>query len=132
MRLDQISGWALMAIQCGALVVVTPALFVIGLGCRRSRAARWGSLVTAVVIGAGIAALLLRSDEAAVASYLFASCLFLLGTVVMSVFLLAAIPRTRGAAPWAMAAGGVMIVSFVLTYYALFTFTPLTWLQRAG
>ena len=50
----------------------------------------------------------------------------------MAVFLLAAIPQTRGAAVGATLAGGVMVVTFVLTYYGLLTFLPVKWLQVSG
>jgi hypothetical protein len=132
MRFDQLSGWTLMAIQAIALVVVTPTLLLIGIAFRRSRVARWGSMLAAVVVGGVIAATTLHADERVVASYLFASILFLLGTVMMSVFLLAAIPQTRGAAPGAIVAGGLLIVAFVLTYWTLATFTPLKWLQSTS
>jgi hypothetical protein len=132
MRFDQISGWALMTLQILALGVVTPALWLIGVAFGRSRLARWTSMLAAVVLGGAIAAMLLRSDEAVVAGYLFASCLFLFGTVMMAVFLLAAMPRTRAAAPGSMVAGLLLIVAFVLTYYVLATVTPLKWLNPAS
>jgi len=129
MRLDQLSGWTLMALQVGALAVVTPALWAIGIAFQRSRGARWGSLLSAAALGAVIAAGILRSDETLVSSFLFAACLFLLGTVMMAVFLLAAIPATRLAALGAMLAGGILIVSFVLSYYVLFIVMPVRWLR---
>ena len=120
-----------MALQVAALAVMTPALWVIGVAFQRSRTARWGSLLSAAALGAVIAAGILRSDEALVSSFLFAACLFLLGTVMMSVFLLAAIPATRIASIGAMLAGGVLIVVFVLSYYILFIVMPVRWLQPA-
>jgi hypothetical protein len=73
-----------------------------------------------------------RSDEALVSSFLFAACLFLLGTAMMSVLLLAAIPQTRSAAPGAALAGGVLVAAFILSYWLLLTFTPVRWLQEGG
>ena len=120
-----------MALQVAALAVVTPALWAIGVAFQRARAARWGSLLAAAALGASIAAGILRSEEALVSSFLFAACLFLLGTVMMSVFLLAAIPATRMAALGATLAGGLLIVAFVLSYYVLFIVMPVRWLQPA-
>ena len=132
MRLDQISGWALMAVQVLALLAVAPILWVIGVAFRQSRQARWATLPVAALAGAAIASGVVHADEAAVSSYLFAATLFLLGTVAMAVFLLAAIPQTRSAAVGAMLAGGVMLVSFILTYWGWLTFTPVKWLQVSG
>lgn len=132
MRLDQVSGWDLMAVQFLGLLVVTPILWLIGVAFQRSRLARWVSLPIAMLAGAAIASGVVHADEAAVSSYLFAATLFLLGTVAMAVFLLAAIPRTRGAAVGATLAGGVMLVAFILTYYGLLTFLPVRWLQVSG
>ena len=130
MRLDQLSGWDLLAIQTIALIVVATTLWAVGVAFRRSRIARWGSLLIAALIGAAIALWILRSDEAVVSAYLFAACLFLLGTVAMSILLLAAIPQTRGAAVGSVAAGGLMIVAFILTYYLAFTFGSPRWITR--
>ena len=97
------SGWELMAVQIVALAIVTPVLWLVGLAFRRARVARWTSMLAAMVAGPAMAAiLLLRADEAAVASYLFATCLFVLGTVMTSVFLSSPpfrrrVPRHRGA-----------------------------------
>ena len=132
MRLDQISGWELMAFQLLALLGVTPVLWLIGAAFQRSRLARWVSLPVAALAGTAIASGVVHADEAVVSPYLFAATLFLLGTVAMAVFLLAAIPQTRGAAVGATLAGGVMVVTFVLTYYALLTFLPVKWLQVSG
>jgi len=129
MRFDQVSGWELMAVQIVALAIVTPVLWLVGLAFRRARVARWTSMLAAMVAGAAMAAILLRADETAVASYLFATCLFVLGTVMMSVFLVAAIPQTRAAAPGGAVAGVLLSFTFVATYYVLATMTPLKWLQ---
>jgi len=129
MRFDQVSGWELMGIQVLALVVGTPILWLIGVGFRQSRLARWLSLPAAAVAGAAIASGVVHADEAVVSSYLFAATLFLLGTVAMAVFLLAAIPQTRAAAIGATLAGILLVVAFILTYYVLLTFTPVKWLR---
>ena len=131
-RLDQVSGWQLLAGQVLALMAVTPLLWLIGAACQRSRVARWVSLPVAAVAGAAIASGVVHADEAVVSGYLFAATLFLLGTVGMAVFLLAAIPQTRGAAIGATLAGGVLLVTFVLTYWGLLTFSPVRWLQVSG
>jgi hypothetical protein len=130
MRLDQMSGWALLGVQMIALVVVTTTLWAVGVAFRRSRVARWTALLGAVGVGAALALVILRSDEAAVSSYLFAACVFLLGTVAMATALLAAIPQTRGAALGGLAAGGVLIGAFVLTYYVAFNLGVQHWIQR--
>src|SRR5690349_19406773 len=114
MRWDQISGWELFAAQLVALAVVTPLLWGIGSLFRRSRPARWVSMALAVVLGAAIAVGLLNTDEAKISSYVFAVCLFALGTLMMSAMLLVAIPRTRGAAPGAVVAVGLLVVIFIL------------------
>jgi hypothetical protein len=129
MRFDQVSGWELLAVQAVALIVVTPMLWLLGVAFQRSRLARWLSLPAAAAAGAAIASGVVHADEAVVSSYLFAATLFLLGTVAMALFLLAAIPQTRGAAIGATLAGGVMVVAFILTYYVLLTFAPVKWLQ---
>lgn len=129
MRFDQVSGWELLGVQLIALLVVVPALWLIGVACQRSRLARWLSLPAAAVAGAAIAAGVVHADEAVVSSYLFAATLFLLGTVGMALFLLAAIPQTRTAAIGATLAGGIMVVTFILTYWFLLTFTPVKWLR---
>jgi len=129
MRFDQVSGWELLGVQVVALVVVAPMLWLIGVACQRSRLARWLSLPAAAVAGGAIAAGVVHADETVVSSYLFAATLFLLGTVGMALFLLAAIPQTRNAAIGATLAGGIMLVTFVLTYWFLLTFTPVRWLQ---
>jgi hypothetical protein len=129
MRFDLISGWQLLAVQAAALVVVTPMLWMIGVAFHRSRVARWLSLAGAAGAGAAIASGVVHADEAVVSSYLFAATLFLLGTVAMAVVLLAAIPPARRAAIGAALAGGVMVVTFILTYYVLLTFTPVKWLR---
>lgn len=129
MRFDQVSGWELLGAQVVALVVVAPMLWLIGVACQRSRLARWLSLPAAAVAGAAIAAGVVHADEMVVSSYLFAATLFLLGTVGMALFLLAAIPQTRTAAIGATLAGGIMVATFVLTYWFLLTFTPVRWLQ---
>ena len=129
MRFDQVSGWELLGAQVVALVVVAPMLWLIGVACQRSRLARWLSLPAAAVAGAAIAAGVVHADEMVVSSYLFAATLFLLGTVGMALFLLAAIPQTRTGAIGATLAGGIMVATFVLTYWFLLTFTPVRWLQ---
>jgi hypothetical protein len=129
MRFDQVSGWELMGIQVLALIVVTPMLWLIGAGFRRTRLAQWLSLPAAAVAGAAIASGVVHADEAVVSSYLFAATLFLLGTVGMAVFLLAALPPTRPAAVGATLAGAVLVIAFILTYYVLLTFTPVKWLR---
>jgi hypothetical protein len=48
----------------------------------------------------------------------------------MSVMLLAAIPRTRAAALGGLAFGSLVIVAFVLTYYAVFTFGRPRWITH--
>jgi hypothetical protein len=132
MRLDQVSGWELMAVQVVVLAVVATTLWAAGVAFRRSRPVRALILVLAPAVGAAIAAGILNADEAAVSAYLFALVLFMLGTLAMSVMLLAAIPQTRGAALGGLAAGGLVIVAFILTYYALFTFGQPRWLQPPG
>jgi hypothetical protein len=129
-RVHQLSGWQLLEIQIAALLVVTTTLWLVGLAFRRSRAARVASLLAATALGAGIAVGIFRSPESVVASYLFAACLFLLGTVMMSVFLLAAIPQTREAALGGMIAGVLMIIVFVLAYWLVFTFGPVRWIEH--
>ena len=130
MRFDYLSGWQLFAVQIVALIVVTAMLWAVGLAFQRSRLARWLSLLAAAAAGAAIAVGLLRSDESVVSSYLFAACLFMLGTVVMSVFLLAAIPQTSHAALGSAVAGAVLLITFVLVYYAAFNFGLPRWIQR--
>src|SRR6186713_3114370 len=112
MRFDQVSGWELLAVQVVALMIVTPILWLTGIAFQRSRLARWLALPAAAVAGAAIASGVVHAEEAVVSSYLFAATLFLLGTVAMAVFLLAAVPQTRGAAIGATLAGGVMVVTF--------------------
>ena len=128
MRWDQISGWQLFAAQIIALVVVTP-LWGIGALFRRSRTARWLSMVLALVLGAALAVGLLNTDEARISSYVFGVSMFALGTLMMAAMLLIAIPQTRGAAPGAAVAVGLLVVIFVLTYWFVFTFAGPVWLR---
>jgi hypothetical protein len=130
MRLDEVSGWQLLLAQIAALIGIATMMLVVGVAFRRSRFARWASMLAAAGVGAGIAAGILRADESVVSAWLFAATVFMMGTVMMAVLLLAAIPQTRGAALGGMVAGVVMVAGFVLTYYALFTFTPVKWLTN--
>ena len=132
MRFDQLNGWQLLAIQAGTLALVTPLLWGLGAMFRRSRVARALTVLLAPAIG-GLAAFgLLRAAEVDVASYLFATCLFLIGTVLMATVLLAAIPQARHAAIGATLAGALMVIAFVLTYWLVFSFGAPRWLQTAA
>ena len=132
MRLDRISGWELMMVQVVVLILVSSALWAVGVAFHRSRRARWLTLLVAPLVG-GVGAIgLLNTDEAAVSAYVFAAVLFMLGTLAMSIVLLAAIPQTRVAAIGGLAAGTLLIAAFILTYYAIFTFGSPRWLQTGS
>jgi len=130
MRFDEVSGWQLLLAQIVALVVIATMMLAVGIAFRRSRFARWASTLAAAGVGAAIAAGVLRADESVVSSWLFAVTVFMMGTVMMAVLLLAAIPRTQAAALGGMVAGVVMIAGFVLTYYVLFIVMPVKWLTN--
>jgi hypothetical protein len=132
MRFDQLNGWQLLAIQAGTLALVTPLLWGLGAMFRRSRVARALTVLLAPAIGGLAAFALLRADEVDIASYLFATCLFLIGTVMMATILLAAIPQARHAAIGATLAGALMVIAFVLTYWLVFSFGAPHWLQTAA
>src|SRR5262245_19570115 len=110
MRLDSVSGWQLMAVQLAALAVLAPVLWLAGVGFQRSGLVRRLTLVLAPAAGTALAVFLLNTDETIVASYLFAVVLFSLGTLAMSIMLLAAIPQTRDAALGGLIVGSLLFM----------------------